>query len=101
MTFRSDAKDDCQAFVDELGETATFGANTFNVIFDPAVLMIDEQTGEVQNDEPQAIALTTNVASLGLKPGDTLTIDGRNYKIKATPKDDGFGMTTLRLNKIT
>lgn len=100
MSFRSDAKDDTQAFIDSFGETATVGSNTVSIIFDPAVLSIDEQTGEVQNEEPQAIIRTEDATTLLLKPGDTMTIDGSNYKIKASLKDDGYGMTTLRLNKI-
>ena len=100
MSFRDNSKDDSQAFMDVFGETAGFGASSLTVIFDPASMMIDEQTGEVINDEPRAIARSADVTSLGLKPGDTLIIDSANYKIKATPEDDGYGMTTLRLNKI-
>lgn len=100
MSFRSNAKADSQACIDAFGETAIIGANTVSVIFDPAIMTIDEQTGEVSNDEPQAVIRTADAATLALKPGDTITIDGANYKIKASPKEDGYGMTTIRLNKI-
>ncbi len=100
MSFRMIAIEDAIIFIDAFGESAFLNGNEFQVIFDLQALLVDEQTGEVELKEPQATALTTDVDAVAIKPGDTITIDDIAYKIKATPKPDGFGLTLLRLNKI-
>lgn len=101
MTFREDMKAVSAELIDILGEpaiyTGTSGPSIITVIFEPEVLGANPYTGEIVNTGPVAYAKTVDAAQARHK--DTLTITGVQYEILKA-EDDGYGVTTLTLNKL-
>lgn len=101
MTFREDMKSVSAELIDILGEPAVYtgasGPFDITVIFEPEVLGANPYTGEIANTGPVAYAKTADVAQA--KHKDTLTVDGVQYEILKA-EDDGYGVTTLTLNKL-
>jgi len=101
MTFREDMKDVSAELIDILGEPAVYtgasGPVDITVIFEPEVLGANPYTGEVVNTGPVAYAKTADASQA--KHKDTLNVAGVDYEILKT-EDDGYGVTTLTLNRL-
>ena len=83
--------------VDEFGVSAIFDSSiSVIVIFDnPSTTVIDSDTGGIMMAGPQAICKSGDITNA---KGKTLQIGGITYKILEA-KDDGTGLTMLRLSK--
>ncbi len=101
MTFREDMKAVSAELIDILGEPAVYtGASApvdIMVIFEPEILGANPYTGEIVNTGPVAYTKTADASEA--KHKDTLTVDGDDYEILKA-EDDGYGVTTLTLNKL-
>lgn len=99
MSLSDDMTDDLPIFLntDEFGVTARFdGTTDINVIFDaPYDAFLATESGGIITTNTQATARTTDVPSA---KGKTLKIGGVIYTI-IEARDDGTGMTVLRLSK--
>lgn len=94
--------DDIAAFLDAVGDEATFGVASFKVDYHGPYESIDYRTGsnsDIISVEPFALANPDDISSLYLTDGDSITVMGRDYKITAIEPDES-GFILLHLGKI-
>ncbi|MGV0961794.1 MAG: head-tail joining protein [Limnohabitans sp.] len=91
--------DDIAAFLEAMGDEATFGASSFKVDFHGPYETIDYRNSDIVSSEPFALADPYDIADLGLVAGDSITTMGREYLITAIEPDES-GFSVLHLGKV-
>jgi hypothetical protein len=88
--------DDLPVMFQDFGTTVTTSSSAkFTAIFDAEYVGVGE-LAEVESSGPVLTCQSTDVADLG--HGETLTVDGVGYVIRAI-QPDGTGVTLLRLER--
>ena len=82
--------------LDEFAQLVTVGGVDLAGIFDEPYSGLNVQTGEVASAAPQVMCRTAALPAV--KPGDTVSAGGRQWRVTAV-QPDGTGMTTLILEK--